>query len=192
MTPHRHDHPASRHDPNNPDTPHTPRAPRIPLTPPHRGADWMFCGVYGTVLAAGLLAALDEKGAEYTPFQDAVWVFVTAAAAALAHGYAHHMAGHQPGSAGHRWRMLVREVLHEWPLIAATLPTVALLVIAGFAHWDAPVVTTVGLCLNTALLFGWGSFVALRVGYRLRSSLLIGAADSAIGVVIIAANAVIK
>ncbi|MEU5810229.1 MULTISPECIES: hypothetical protein [unclassified Streptomyces] len=148
--------------------------------------------MYGTVLAAGLLAALDEKGATYTPFGDAGWVFVTAAAAALAHGYAHHMAAHQPGSAGHRWRMLVQEVLHEWPLIAATLPTVLLLVVAGFAHWDAPVVTSVGLGANTLLLFAWGSFVARRVGYGLGASLRIGAADSAIGVVIIAANAVIK
>ncbi|MCB5180884.1 hypothetical protein [Streptomyces antimicrobicus] len=168
----------------------TPAAP--PLPPPRRGADWMFGGVYGTVLASGLLAALHQDGGEYTPFYDASWVFVTAAAAALAHGYSHHMTIHQRGSVGHRWLVLARVLWLEWPMIAATLPTVVLLSVAGLAHWHAPGVTAAGLGLNTALLFAWGSFVALRVGYRLRSALLIGAADSTIGLAIIAANAVIK
>ncbi|MEJ8644641.1 hypothetical protein WKI68_31765 [Streptomyces sp. MS1.HAVA.3] len=52
--------------------------------------------------------------------------------------------------------------------------------------------TAVGLGLNTALLFAWGSLVALRVGYRLGPALLIGMADATIGLAIIVANAVIK
>lgn len=79
-----------------------PASPLPPLPPPRRGADWMFGGVYGTVLASGLLAALDQKGGEYTPFYDASWVLVTAATAGLAHGYSHHMSTHRVGSAGHR------------------------------------------------------------------------------------------
>ncbi|MFE2927751.1 hypothetical protein [Streptomyces goshikiensis] len=163
-----------------------------PFPPPRRGPDWMFGGVYGTVLASGLLAALDQKGGEYTPFYDASWVLVTAAAAALAHGYSHHMTSHQPGSAAYRWHVLARALWNEWPVIAATLPTVLLLVAAGIAGWDSYGVTAIGLGLNTALLFAWGSFVALRVGYRLGSSLLIGLADATIGLAIIVANAVLK
>ncbi|MER7468323.1 hypothetical protein [Streptomyces sp. NPDC097981] len=167
-----------------------PAGPRLP--PPRRSADWLFGGVYGTVLASGLLAALNQSGGEYTPFQDASWVLVTAGAAALAHGYSHHMTSHQAGSATHRWRVLSRALWNEWPIIVATLPTVLLLVSAGLAHWDSYGVTAVGLGLNTALLFAWGSFVALRVGYRLGSALLMGAADATIGLAIIVANAVIK
>lgn len=154
----------------------------------------MFGGVYGTVLASGLLAALDQEGGDYTPFYDASWVLVTAATAGLAHGYSHHMATHQQGrgSAGHRWRLLLRALWNEWPMIAATLPTVLLLVLAGLTGWDSYGVTAVGLGLNTALLFAWGSFVAIRVGYRLRSALLIGLADATIGLAIIVANALIK
>ncbi|MFB6619976.1 hypothetical protein ACIGFK_33325 [Streptomyces sp. NPDC085524] len=166
--------------------------PHSPFPPPRRGADWMFGGVYGTVLASALLAALDQQGGEYTPFYDASWVLVTAAAAGLAHGYSHHMTTHHRGSAAHRWHVLVRALWNEWPMIVATLPTVLLLVAAGIADWDSPGVTAVGLGLNTALLFAWGSFVALRVGYRIGSSLLIGLADATIGLVIIVANAVIK
>ncbi|MDJ0382950.1 hypothetical protein [Streptomyces sp. G-G2] len=169
-----------------------PPASPSPLPRPRRGADWMFGGVYGTVLASGLLAALDHKGGPYTPYYDASWVLVTAATAGLAHGYSHHMTTHQDGSAKHRWRLLVRALYNEWPMIAATLPTVLLLVLAGLADWDSPGVTAVGLGGNTALLFAWGSTVAVRVGYRLTSALLIGAADATIGLVIIVANALIK
>ncbi|MFD4247140.1 hypothetical protein ACFWP3_36970 [Streptomyces sp. NPDC058525] len=170
----------------------TPTPTPAPLPPPRRGADWMFGGVYGTVLASGLLAALDQKGGDYTPFYDASWVVVTAVTAGLAHGYSHHMTTHQQGSAGHRWRLLVTALWHEWPMIVATLPTVLLLVLAGLTGWDSYGVTAVGLGLNTALLFAWGSCVAIRVGYRLRSALLIGLADATIGLAIIVANALIK
>ncbi|MER6198680.1 hypothetical protein ABT234_15105 [Streptomyces sp. NPDC001586] len=163
-----------------------------PVPPARRGADWMFGGVYGTVLASGLLAALDQKGGDFTPYYDASWVLVTAATAALAHGYAHHMASHRKDSASHRWRLLVLALWHEWPMIAATLPTVLLLVVSGLVDWDSYGVTAVGLGLNTALLFAWGSVVALRVGYRMTSALLIGLADATIGLAIIVANAVIK
>ncbi|MCX5608301.1 MULTISPECIES: hypothetical protein [unclassified Streptomyces] len=179
--PQRHPHPT-----------HTPATPTAPFPPPRRAADWMFGGVYGTVLASGLLAALDQKGGDYTPFYDASWVIVTAAAAGLAHGYSHHMTTHHQGSAGHRWRLLVRALWHEWPMVAATLPTVLLLVLAGLTGWDSYGVTAVGLGLNTALLFAWGSCVAVRVGYRLSSALLIGLADATIGLAIIVANALIK
>ncbi len=162
-----------------------------PFPPSRRGADWMFGGVYGTVLASALLAALDQKGEEYTPFYDASWVLVTAATAGLAHGYSHHMASHH-GSARHRWLLLAQALRNEWPVIAAALPTVLLLIVAGLVGWDSYGVTAVGLGVNTALLYAWGSLVALRVGYRLGSALLIGMADAAIGLAIIVANAVIK
>lgn len=172
--------------------PQPPATPAAPFPPPRRGTDWMFGGVYGTVLASGLLAALDQEGGDYTPFYDASWVIVTAVTAALAHGYSHHMTTHQQGSAGRRWRQMARALWHEWPMIAATLPTVLLLVLAGLTGWASYGVTAVGLGLNTALLFAWGACVAIRVGYRLRSALLIGLADATIGLAIIVANALIK
>ncbi|MEU9038151.1 hypothetical protein AB0D45_25065 [Streptomyces sp. NPDC048352] len=174
-----------------PQPPPGPAAP-YPLPPARRRADWMFGGVYGTVLASALLAALHQEGGEYTPFYDASWVLVTAVTAALAHGYSHHMAGHEHASAGYRWRLLARALGNEWPMIAATLPTVLLLLLAGVAHWDPYGVTAVGLGLNTALLFAWGAFVAIRVGYRIATALLFGLADATIGLAVIVANALIK
>ncbi|MCB5170235.1 hypothetical protein LG634_36235 [Streptomyces bambusae] len=167
-----------------------PGRPRPPVV--RHGADWMFGGVYGTVLASALLAALQGQSGPYRPSYDAAWVLVTAVAAGLAHGYAHHMATHRRGSAGHRWRQLRRALLDEWPLVAATLPTVLLLLGSGLWDWSEASATAFGLALNTALLFAWGAFVALRLGYGLGSAAAIGLADAAIGAAIAAANAVIK
>ncbi|MGW7104424.1 hypothetical protein [Streptomyces sp. NPDC054838] len=170
----------------------SPQNSALSLPPPRRHGGWTFSGVYGTVLASGLLAALERTGEQYSPLYDATWVLVTAATAALAHGYAHHMSTHQPGSPGHRWTGLGLAMWQEWPMVAATLPSVLLLVLAGVTGWPEYEVTGVALLLNTALLFGWGIFAAVRVGYRPRSALLIGLADAAIGVLVIVANALIK
>lgn len=154
--------------------------------------NWMFGGIYGTVLASALLAALQSEGEVFTPVYDALWILVTAMAAGLVHGYAHHMATHHTGSASVRWRRLLTALGEEWPLVIAVLPTVALLLLAGTAGWDEGPVTTVGLTLNTLLLGGWGTFAALRSGYRRRSAVLVGLADATIGLAIAVANALIK
>ncbi|MGW1888722.1 hypothetical protein ACWCP6_00460 [Streptomyces sp. NPDC002004] len=153
--------------------------------------DWMYLGVYGTVLASTLLAALQHSTGTYTPYYDAAWIGVAGVTSALAHGYAHHMASHTPGSGTHRWRQLARALFGEWPVVAACLPTVLLLVIAGLAHWPEAVMTNIGLGMNAALLFTWGTIAALRVGYRRGSATLIGFADAMIGMLIAGANTVI-
>lgn len=152
----------------------------------------MFGGIYGTVLASALLAALQSEGELFTPVYDALWILVTAIAAGLVHGYAHHMATHHTGSASVRWRRLLTALGEEWPLVVAVLPTVVLLLLAGAAHWDEGPVTTVGLTLNTLLLGAWGTFAALKSGYRRRSAVLVGLADASIGLAIAVANALIK
>ncbi|WP_245689676.1 hypothetical protein [Streptomyces chattanoogensis] len=152
----------------------------------------LFSAVYGTLLASALLAALQRAGEMYTPYYDAMWVLVTAVMAALAHGYAHHMSAHREESAGHRWRILARRLWAEWPLVAACVPTVMLLLAAGVSGWPEESSTLAGLSLNAALLFGLGALSARRSGYGWHSAVLIGSADLALGVAIAVANAVIK
>ncbi|WP_371529572.1 hypothetical protein OG302_29670 [Streptomyces sp. NBC_01283] len=149
-------------------------------------------GVYGTVLASALVAALHSEQQIYTPWYDAAWILVTAGTAALAHGYAHHMCTHRPGTGPQRWRQLLRELMDEWPVIVACWPTVVVLVAAGAFGWPEAPVTYSVLLLNAALLLGWGTFAALRAGHRRRSAVLLGMADATIGLLIAAANAVIK
>ncbi|WP_432096936.1 hypothetical protein [Streptomyces sp. bgisy100] len=155
-------------------------------------SDSLFGGVYGLVLASALLSALQAEGASYTPVYDALWVLVTAISSALAHGYARHMSTYRPGTAGHRWLMLLRTLLREWPLVTAALPTVLLLCVAELAHWSEEPATAAGLGVNTVLLFGLGMFAALRMGYKQGGAILIGLADAAVGLLIAIANAIIK
>ncbi|MFJ9811306.1 hypothetical protein ACIRTB_24085 [Streptomyces sp. NPDC101158] len=154
--------------------------------------NWLFGGIYGTVLASALLAALQSEGEPFTPVYDALWILVTAIAAGLVHGYAHHMAAHHTGSAAVRWRRLGTALGEEWPLVVAAIPTVLLLLLAGAADWSEGPVTTVGLTLNTLLLGAWGTFAALKSGYRRGSAVLVGLADATIGLAIAVANALIK
>ncbi|MGW5862594.1 hypothetical protein ACWFRJ_10540 [Streptomyces sp. NPDC055239] len=149
-------------------------------------------GVYGTILASALIAALHSDEQAYTPYYDAAWIMVTAGTAALAHGYAHHMSTHRPGSGLHRWRQLAWKLVDEWPVVVACWPAVGLLLLAGTFGWPEAPVTYSVLFLNAALLLAWGTFAALRAGYRQRSAVLIGMADATIGLLIAAANAVIK
>ncbi|MFE9258968.1 hypothetical protein [Streptomyces sp. NPDC006879] len=154
--------------------------------------NWMFGGIYGTVLASALLAALQNEGERFTPEYDAAWILVTAVASGLVHGYAHHMSTHHTGSASVRWRRLGRALAEEWPLVVACTPTVALLLIAGVNEWSQGSVTTFGLIMNALLLGTWGTLAALKSGYRRGSAVLVGAADAAIGLAIAIANALIK
>ncbi|MER6835127.1 hypothetical protein ABT320_14210 [Streptomyces cellulosae] len=84
------------HEPAHPSPqPDAPRAAERPLPEPR-----LLSGVYGLVLASALAAALDSPDEQTSPGSDALWVLLTALAAAAAHGYAHvlsHRMSAEPG-----------------------------------------------------------------------------------------------
>ncbi|MGJ5828167.1 hypothetical protein [Streptomyces ossamyceticus] len=151
----------------------------------------LFNGIYGLVLASALVAALDPAGEEADPGPDALWVVLTALASAAAHGYAHVIA-QRASVDGAVTTSRLRLVLHEWPLVAAVLPTVALLLGAAAGWWAESVAVDVALLFNTVALFGWGVVAARTAGYRWPSACRAGAMDMLIGLAIILANALIK
>lgn len=151
----------------------------------------LFSGVYGLVLASALASALDATGEKADPGPDALWVVLTALASAAAHGYAHVIA--QRASADRsattsRWRL----VFAEWPLVAAALPTVAILLAAAAGWWAESTAVNWALLFNTAALFCWGAWAARTSGHSWPSSCRAGCMDMLIGLLIIIANAVIK
>ncbi|UZJ33129.1 hypothetical protein [Streptomyces endophytica] len=82
-------------------------------------------------------------------------MLVTAVASAAAHGYAHAIA-HRTADAAPVTTSAVRSMLAEWPLVVATLPTVAALFGSYLEWWGEEGAIDVALTFNTAALFGWG------------------------------------
>lgn len=151
----------------------------------------LFSGVYGLVLASALAAALDATGDKADPGPDVLWVLLTALASAAAHGYAHVIA--QRASVDEAdTTSRARLVLAEWPLVAAVLPTVLLLLTAVAGWWPEATAVDAALLFNTGALFGWGAWTARTAGHGWPSSCRAGGMDMLIGIVIIIANALIK
>ncbi|WP_166026245.1 hypothetical protein [Streptomyces chilikensis] len=151
---------------------------------------WLFGGTYGLVLASAMISALDATGETADPGSDALWVLFTALASGAAHGYAHVIA-RRASAAGGAVASRLRSVLAEWPLVAAVLPTVGMLLAAVAGWWAEDTAVDVALLFNTVALFGLGASAARAAGRGWPSSCRAGAADMLIGLVIIAANALI-
>lgn len=160
---------------------------RFPRPPEPR----LISGVYGLVLAGALAAALDSPDEQTDPGSDAVWVLFTALAAAAAHGYAHVLA-HRTSADHSGVRVGFRAMLAEWPVVAAAVPTVVLLLTAVPSWWTEGDAVNTALLINTLILAGAGVWTARRAGRGWPASLRAGAGDMLIGLVIIAANALIK
>jgi hypothetical protein len=171
------------------DTPRGGNAPRgdARRRPPEQ---WLFSGTYGLVLASAMISALDATGETADPGSDAFWVVLTALASAAAHGYAHVIArrAYVHDGAGPTRRTAV---LAEWPLLVGVLPTVGLLLGALAGWWSEDTAVDVALLFNTVALFAVGISAARAAGRRWPPSLRAGSMDMLIGLLIIAANAMI-
>ncbi|MGV9455578.1 hypothetical protein [Streptomyces sp. NPDC003635] len=150
----------------------------------------LFGGVYGSVLACSMVAALTQYGhaSQARRRYDALWLLVTALASALAHGYAHYIAERSP----HRRRDALRALAEEWPLVAAVLPTLLILAGAGWGWWPANGVEYPAFALNIVLLFALGLVTARWAGRPWPAAVLIGLVDALLGVGVVVANALIK
>ncbi|MEV6175622.1 hypothetical protein ACIHAR_08030 [Streptomyces sp. NPDC052016] len=155
--------------------------------PPER---WLFSGIYGLVLASAMVAALDPAGEEADPGPDALWVLLTALASSAAHGYAHVIA-QRASVDGPATASRLRSVLAEWPLVAAVLPTVGILLAAVAGWWAEAMAVDAALLFNTVALFGLGASAARTAGHGWPSSCRAGGLDMLIGLMIISANALI-
>lgn len=151
----------------------------------------LFSGIYGLVLASALAAALDATGEKADPGPDALWVLLTALASCAAHGYAHVIA-RRVSVDGAATVGRLRLVLAEWPLVAAVLPTVGMLLSAAAGWWAEATAVDVALLFNTVALFGWGAWAARTAGHGWPSSCRAGGLDMLIGLVIVIADSLIK
>lgn len=151
----------------------------------------LFGGVYGTVLAGTMAAALTRDSGVPDPGYDALWVFLAALASAAAHGYAHAIA-HRTDDPTAVATNTARSVLTEWPLVVAVLPTVAALLGAHAGWWGEERAIEVVLLLNTATLFAWGLWAARVAGRGWAAACRVGGVDMLLGLFIVGANTLSK
>ncbi|OEV30437.1 hypothetical protein AN219_10895 [Streptomyces nanshensis] len=140
------------------------------------------------MLSSALIAALENPGEEPDPASDLLWVLLTTAATAAAHGYAHVIA-RRAAARGETTVRALRTMLAEWPLVAAALPTAVLLSVAVAGWWEESDAVAAALWFNTVALFAWGAWAARVAGRGWPGSFLSGGVDLVIGLVIVVANA---
>ncbi|WP_030240866.1 MULTISPECIES: hypothetical protein [unclassified Streptomyces] len=150
----------------------------------------LFSGIYGLVLASSMVAALDETGEKADPGADALWVLITALASGAAHGYAHVIA-QRAAADGAATTSSLRAMLAAWPLVAAALPTVGILLAAAAGWWAEDTAVDAALLFNPVALFALGTSAARAAGHGWLSSCLAGGLDMLIGLVIIMVNALV-
>jgi len=178
-------------DPGGPVPPSTGEPPSARLRHHRPPEQVFFSGTYGLVLASTLSAALDGQGERPDPGNDLLWLLLTVLVGAAAHGYAHVIAGRSAGHAGGTAGAF-RTVAAEWPLVAAALPTMAMLLTAFAGWWPEATAVETALALNTAALFGAGAWSARSSGRGWPAALLAGTLDMALGLVVIVADVALR
>ncbi|MGF0313379.1 hypothetical protein [Rhodococcus sp. IEGM1428] len=163
------------------------------------GANDIYGGVIGTVLASVTLAAIPIG---QTPGYSAVWIMVSVAIAALTRSYGQHVSTHHVGPGSGFWRDLGKHLLTGVPMLIACIPTLVALLVAHLTGWNDDVVqsdgsivagyTTVVLGMNAALLFAWGVVAGRISGYSTIGSCAVGLGNTALGVAVIVTNVLIR
>ena len=138
--------------------------------------------LYGTVLVTSVLAALG--GTEQVGYVIAA-VLVTASVFALAHGWAHALAGTGGGAPLDR-HALLRSMGHEFPIVRAALPATVVLLPAAFDVYSVETALWVAVLLNVALLFTWGAGLRQLAGGTALQVVGAGLASASLGLVLVA------
>ncbi|MDA0161793.1 hypothetical protein OM076_16085 [Solirubrobacter ginsenosidimutans] len=140
--------------------------------------------VYGTILTSSLLVSLSsgERGN--------AWVMIAALAIAesvfaLAHAWSAlliegHARARLPGPAE-----LGHALGHEWPLVKASLPAIAILLLAAIGLIGVDTAVNLALAVNTAVLFAGGLALAWVAGLRGLKALAVGLVACVLGLVLI-------
>jgi hypothetical protein len=140
--------------------------------------------VSGTILASSLLVTLSYKD------RGSAWVMIAALAVselvfALAHAWsALLVAGHAQARLP-RLADLGHALEHEWPLIKASWPAIAMLLLSAIGLIGADTAVNVALGANTAIMFGGGLALAWVAGLRGLRAIAVGLVACVLGVVLI-------
>jgi hypothetical protein len=155
-------------------------------TPSWRGArnGNFAAAVYGSILAAGVVASLDvgdvSAGDMIAALGGTMLVFW------LAHVWAEGIADRMHDPRPYTWRRLRAAATWHWPMVQAAAGPLVALALAGLDVLRLDTAVTLALCVCVAQLVGWGLVVGRRTFGSWPAALLSGLVDGLLGVVLIA------
>ncbi|OBB76358.1 hypothetical protein A5759_06050 [Mycobacterium sp. 852014-52144_SCH5372336] len=148
----------------------------------------------GTIMTTLLLAA--QAGGN--PLQEIAWILLGVGLSLLTRAYGLHVSSHEEAGGAQYIAAFLRNVASGWPVVAAALPTLAVLLLAAAFDWpddwehpDGGVTigyTTVALNLNVVLLFFWGVIAARQARLSRTWTVVIGFLNAGMGWLVVAVN----
>ncbi len=139
--------------------------------------------VYGSILAAGVVASLDvgdvTDGDMTAALAGTMLVFW------LAHVWSEAIGDRIKDPRPYTWRRVRAVAAWHWPMVQASLGPLGALVLADLGVWSLDTAVTVALAVSIAQLVGWGVVVGRRTFAGWPAALLSGAVDGMLGVAIV-------
>jgi hypothetical protein len=142
--------------------------------------------IYGSMAAAAVIAA---SGRHLPPGRVLALTLITLLTFWLAHVYAQVLAHHLRGATRPRWDIVVAAMVEEWPMVAAPVPAMAVLLLGAVGLLDEHRAVNLALWVGVAQLVGWGIALARRQQWSWPIALASGAINGVFGVVVIGLKA---
>jgi len=139
--------------------------------------------VYGSILAAGVVASLDV--ADVTTGAMTVSLAGTMLVFWLAHVWSEAIADRMQDPRPYSWRRVRAVSAWHWPMVQAAAGPLAALLLADVGVWQRDTAVTLALLVSVAQLVGWGVAVGRRTFGSWPAALLSGAVDGLLGVALI-------
>lgn len=139
--------------------------------------------VYGSILAAGVVASMDVGDA--TDGEMTVALAGTMFVFWLAHVWSEAIGDRMNDPRPYTWRRMRAVASWHWPMVQASLGPLAALLLADVGVWSLGTAVTAALLVSIAQLVGWGIAVGRRTFDSWPAALLSGAVDGMLGVLIV-------
>jgi len=149
-----------------------------------RAGDRNFAAaVYGSVLAAAVVASLDIGDVSDVVMTESL--AVTMGVFYLAHVWSEAINDRMHDPRPYSWARLRAVALWHWPMLQSAIGPLVALALADLGVWSKPTAVTVALAISVAQLAGWGVAVGLRTFDSWPPALLTGLVDGLLGVAIV-------
>ena len=140
--------------------------------------------VYGSVLAAAVVASLDLGAVGAVVMTESL--AVTMVVFWIAHVWSEAVSDRMHDPRPYSWTRLRAVARWHWPLLQSAIGPLVALALADLGVWSRSTAVTVALAISVAQLVGWGVAVGRRTFERWPAALLTGLVDGLLGVAIVA------